>query len=157
MSVAKSNAWQLNGRPLALPVAVFLLCISMLSGCAGNDKKISWTTDKPSVTAAILDIQTGQQQQLDVNHQQDEQITELGQRLDRLATLNQAYQLQQAQIVALSAQLERMQQHKTRQPVIRSVKKKQKPIIHRTTPVLVPQLPAVPAPVVIDKTAQLEA
>ncbi|WP_018295322.1 tetratricopeptide repeat protein [Mariprofundus ferrooxydans] len=96
-------------RLQALPAAVFLLCLFFLTACATDNKKASWDQDKPTVTQSIQDIQSEQQRLGDFNRLQAAEVASLTTRMDALEALNQEYQLQQAQIQALSAQIEGLQ------------------------------------------------
>jgi len=152
----------MNRRPLALPVAVCLLCVFTITGCAGDNKTIRWDQDKPAVTTSILDMKNEQQQLVEVNTQQHELIEVLTARVDQLEALNQQYQLQQAQIQALSARIDGLKLKKKykpiRLPTPPPVKVNKTVETQRTTPVAPPQLTEAAAAVpVVDQAAQADA
>lgn len=158
ISIAKSGR-----RPLVTPVAVSLLCLVAFTGCA-NDRKITWEQDKPAYTASLHDLQTQQQQLTEANRQQDEAMAELKEKLSEIELLTQLSQLQQAQIQALSAQIDALQKHRTAVltkeavPVAaapRAPIRKEQP--HRTSPVEAPTVPVVSEPPAVDAAAQAEA
>jgi len=161
LSAANFQALQMNRRPLAMPVAVFLLCAFTITGCAGDNKKISWNQDKPAVTTSIQDMKNEQQQLVELNNQQDKLIAALTVRVDELEGVNRQYQLQQAQIQALSAQVDLLQRKKSYRPKrlpVPPVSAKPVEKQQRTTPVAPPQLTeAVAAAPVVDKAAQADA
>jgi len=155
LSVVNSKASLNIRRPLALPVAVSLLCGIGLSACAGDQKTVSWGEDKPSITSTIRDEQGKLVQLTERDHQQSVAIAELRKQVAELISNSEQIALQQAQIQAMSAQLEKVQNRKFRKPVL--VKKPRPAEKKRVSPIAAPVLPAAPVVPVVDKAAQVEA
>ncbi|TLS65995.1 tetratricopeptide repeat protein [Mariprofundus erugo] len=150
-------------RPLVSPVAVSLLCLVAFSGCA-NDRKVIWEQDKPSYTASLHDLQQQQQQLAEANRQQDEAMAEIREKLSEIELLTQLSQLQQAQIQALSAQMDALQKHRTaavaarpEAPAAVAHVAAKKEATHRVSPVEAPTVPVVTETPAVDVAAQAEA
>jgi len=150
----------MSRRPLASPVAVCLLCAFGLAACAGDKNKISWEQDKPAVTSSIQHMQTEQQRLAGLVQLQAARIDGFAARMDGLAPLSQQFQLQQAQIQALSVKLQNLPRQKAEpsnkaRPFLRKRVKKAGKQPARS--VLKPQLAAVSVVPVVDKAAQADA
>jgi len=159
-SVVNFSALQNFWRLPVLPVAVFLLYGSLLSGCANGTKKASWEQDKPLINTVIRDVMDSQNQSREQNQSQDAGIATLKTRVDVLDELANQYQLQQAQIQALSDQLDQLRHVKKSKPVkkpSRSTSRPKPSQPHRTTAIVAPTPAPQPVASVVDTAAQLEA
>ncbi|PJA33318.1 MAG: tol-pal system protein YbgF [Zetaproteobacteria bacterium CG_4_9_14_3_um_filter_53_7] len=133
-------------------MAVLLLCAGVLSGCANNDKKVTWAQDKDTVIRAVHDIRENQQAS-EAAALESAAATET-----QLQILAEENQKQQQQIDSLTAQIKAMQ------AVRKTVAVKAAPVAvvkeadtqSRTTQVKAPTAESVPVPQV-DSTAEMEA
>jgi len=153
LSPAKQFSLNAKGRPLVFPMAVLLLCGSLLGGCVNNDKKVTWEQDKDTVIRSVHDVKKNQQKS-------EAALLETATALDaQLKQLSEENQNQQQQIDSLMAQIKAMQA--VRKPVaLKAAPVAVAKATHaqsRTTQVKAPTAESVPVPPPVDSAAEVEA
>jgi len=150
-------------RSLVQPVTVVFLCALALSACASDEKKVSmaevWAQDKQQISSSIEHLRDDQMRSDMTRQQQGALISDL---LKRTGELEKLSQQQQARLIALARQIERLNQKKATKaakpvvPVRKTIAKPEPK--QRTTPVkALPPVAPVAVTSKVDNAASAEA